>query len=30
VKKGCIDWLILKTTKAHAPAVVENTNVLWH
>ena len=29
-EKGLYRLANLKTTKAHAPGVVENTNVVWH
>ena len=29
-EKGLYRMVDLKTTKAHAPVVVENTNALWH
>ena len=29
-EKGLYRMVDLKTTKEHAPVVVENTNVLWH
>ena len=29
-EKGLYRLVDLKTTKAHAPTVVENTNALWH
>ena len=29
-EKGLYRIVYIKTTKAHAPNLVENTNVLWH